>query len=74
MLSAPVKVLSVRIAGGSGGNLRFGWNISALYTAYSDHGNGCVLLVSAPLLPAVRFGQPKANPYLINGRKALAKP
>ena len=35
----------------------------ALYTAYSDHGNGYVLLVSAPLLIAVPCGQPNANSY-----------
>jgi hypothetical protein len=44
----------------------------ALYTAYSDHGNGYVLLVSAPLLTAVPFGQPNANSHPINGRKAPA--
>jgi len=36
----------------------------ALYTAYSDHGNGYVLLVSAPLLIAMPCGQPNANSYL----------
>ena len=48
-------------------------SFGALYTAYSDHENGCVLLASAPLLPAVRFGQPNTKARSINGRKALAR-
>jgi hypothetical protein len=35
----------------------------ALHTVYSDHGNEYVLLVNAPLLTTVSFGQPNANSH-----------